>query len=79
MMHRNRFTSQLSGVRFKGISTEKAAGILMQWKQSEKQPRKNVDDGSPPVVKEHEFLEIPNKIEYLDNWGKSNILDHYKA
>ena len=71
MLHRNRFTSQLSGVKFNGISTEDAAKIMMQWKAADKQAKRPADDGSPPIIQEHEFLEIPQRIEYLDNWGKS--------
>ena len=72
MSIRNRFVSQLSGVQFNGISTEEAAEIMMQWKQVERRQIKPNADNEMPETREHEFIEIPRKVEYLDTWGKSN-------
>ena len=78
MSHRNRFTSQLSGVKFNGITTEQAAGILMQWKQTEVKPN-NSDNESKPKIREHHHLEIPKKIVYLDNWGEYSKYSRYNG
>ena len=71
---RNRFISQLSGVQFSGISTEEAAEVMMQWNQVDKRQLKPNADNEKPQTKEHEFLEIPRKVEYLDTWGKLELV-----
>ena len=69
-MARNPVISQLSGVQFNGISTEEAADIIMNWTHNGQRSTKPNQDGEPPKIQEHEFLEIPRKIHYLDNWGE---------
>ena len=72
MSIRNRFVSQLTGVKFQGISTDTAAEILMQWKHADKKLNGPASETTGEKLPEHEFLEIPKQIIYLDNWGKFN-------
>ena len=74
MSNRNRFVNQLTGMEFNGISNERAAEILQQWGEVDRHKfNTNHAVGVFGELPEKDKLEIPKKILYLENWGKSKL------
>ena len=71
MSNRNQYITHLAGIVFNGTTTEDAAATIMQWKKVDRHlSTPNGRDKKINQLPEHEKLEIPAKINYLDSYGK---------